>query len=213
MTESSDSYLTCAGQAEIEIKVKGSRFVGRVFPVTLKNEAETRIAEIRKKEHDATHHCFAYDLRAPAGQSGGTFRYSDDGEPSGSAGKPIYDQLSGNGVTNTLVVVTRYFGGTKLGVGGLVRAYGETAAQALKKAGLIEKFDYVDFKLTVEFSSYQGLQSLIARVEGIVADSEFSENVCLSVRVRCSRADEFSGEFVELTHGKGKLARGKRRNI
>lgn len=207
MTNSSDSYFTSAGQAEIEIKVKASRFVGRVFPVTSKNEAETHISELRKKEHDATHHCFAYDLRASSGQSGGTFRYTDDGEPSGSAGKPIYDQLSGIGVTNTLVIVTRYFGGTKLGVGGLVRAYGQTAALALKQAGLIEKFDYDDFKLTVEFSSYQGLQALITRVEGIVTDSQFTDTVRLQIRVRCSRADEFSDDFVELTHGKGKITR------
>lgn len=208
MTDPVDSYLTSAGLAEIETKVKGSRFIGRVFPVTSRDEAEARIAELRKQEHDATHHCFAYDLRASVGHTGGIFRYSDDGEPSGSAGKPIYDQLSGIGVTNTLVVVTRYFGGTKLGVGGLVRAYGEAAAQALKKAGLVEKFDCDEFKLTVDFSSYQGLQSLISRVEGIVSDSQFTEKVYLRVRVRCSRADEFSRDFIELTHGKGEIARG-----
>ncbi|MCH7877916.1 MAG: YigZ family protein [candidate division Zixibacteria bacterium] len=211
MTDSGDSYLTAAGRAEIETKVKGSRFVGRVFPVSSKDEAEAQVVELRKRDHDATHHCFAYSLRVGAGQSGATFRFSDDHEPSGSAGKPIYDRLTGLGVTNTLVVVTRYFGGTKLGVGGLVRAYGEAAGLALEKACLIEKFDYDEFALTIDFSAYQGLQGLISRVGGIVIDSQFSENVQVRVNVRRSLADEFSREFIELTHGKWPITRDTHR--
>ena len=123
----SDTYCRVKTSSTHQIKVKGSRFIAEVWPAADEKEAEERLSEIRRREYNATHHCWAYRL----GVAGNTFRYSDDGEPNGTAGLPIYRQIEGRELTNTLVVVTRYYGGTKLGTGGLARAYGEAASAAL----------------------------------------------------------------------------------
>ncbi|MFQ5607899.1 MAG: IMPACT family protein [Candidatus Zixiibacteriota bacterium] len=202
-----DSFLIARERSEVESKVRGSRFVARAFPINSREEAEELIAGLRKREHDATHHCFAYILR-DAGRGGGdSFRYSDGGEPSGSAGRPIYDRLCGAGLTDTLVIVTRYFGGTKLGVGGLVRAYGAAAALALEKSGAAERFEYVKFTMTLGFPLYQRLKALILRLEGVMNQTEFGEVVQLNVSIRRSLADEFERSFTELTGGKNSLNR------
>lgn len=198
MGGSSDSYRTAAGRAECEFKEKASRFIGRVFPIDSKENAEEILAQIRKKEYTATHHCFAWVTRD-------SFRYSDDGEPNGSAGKPIYDQICGAGLVNTLVVVTRYYGGTKLGVGGLVRAYSSSAKSALSKAGTLECFDYRRFELQAEISQYQRLVKLLEQTESLVDESVFSDRVTLTVRVRESRVADFTKQLTELTHGKSVL--------
>lgn len=198
MNQSADSYQVAAGRAEIEIKEKASRFIGRVYPIESRESAEEILAGLRKKEYNATHHCFAWVTRD-------SFRYSDDGEPNGSAGKPIYDQLSGSGLVNTLVVVTRYYGGTKLGVGGLVRAYGSAAKAALAEAGVRECFDYRVFELQTEMSLYQSLVKLLANFEALTDGSEFSDIVTLTVRVRVSRCEAFQRDFNDLTRGQGKL--------
>src|SRR5690606_11612852 len=125
-----DTYRVVAGTARAELREKGSRFIAEVFPVETEEEAAAAIEAVRRREHAATHHCTAYRL----GPEGELFRASDDGEPSGTAGLPILRQIEARGLTNTLVVVTRYFGGTKLGRGGLIRAYGEAAARALDLA-------------------------------------------------------------------------------
>ncbi|MCP4685670.1 MAG: YigZ family protein, partial [bacterium] len=124
-----DSYLTIKRESKIDTKVKGSRFIGETFKVANVAEALEKLDEVRKREYNATHHCYAYITGLGREQ---VFKYSDDGEPSGTAGRPIYDIIAGADVTSILCVVTRYFGGTKLGTGGLVRAYGETAREALK---------------------------------------------------------------------------------
>ena len=112
MENESDSYLTVKTAGQVEIKIKGSKFIGQALPCLSEEEAEATLAGIRKKYYDATHHCYAYKIGMGRNQK---FRYSDAGEPSGTAGKPIYDQLEGKGLTNLIVIVIRYFGGTKLG--------------------------------------------------------------------------------------------------
>ena len=129
----SDTYLTIGGYARAEIKIKGSRFIAEAMPVARVEAAEKEIAAVCKREFNATHHCTAYRI----GPNGDVFRYNDDGEPSGTAGIPILRQIDGRSLTDTLVVVTRYFGGTKLGTGGLIRAYGDAARQVLETASTL----------------------------------------------------------------------------
>jgi len=214
MSDEADSYLTIERDAEVETKVKGSRFIGRAFAVVSRENAEEILAGLRKKEYDATHHCFGYIIRAE--NSDGTlentqdrniFRYSDDCEPNGSAGKPIYDQILGRELVDTLVVVTRYFGGTKLGVGGLVRAYSESAALTLDESGVSRRYHYQTIRLQTDFSHYQLLLNLLNSLDGLVEDSQFSDTVSLTVKIRISRVDKFVATFTELTHGKGMLER------
>ncbi|MBN4076520.1 YigZ family protein, partial [Gemmatimonas aurantiaca] len=187
-----------AGHAECECKEKASRFIGRVFPIDSKENAEEILKQIRKKEHSATHHCFAWVTRD-------SFRYSDDGEPNGSAGKPIYDQLCGAELVNALVVVTRYYGGTKLGVGGLVRAYASATKTALEKAGSVECFDYQRFTLQAKISQYQRLLALVEQTETQIEETVFSDIVTATVRIRESRVALFSKELSEITRGKSEL--------
>ncbi|MCK4606997.1 MAG: YigZ family protein, partial [candidate division Zixibacteria bacterium] len=116
-----DQYYEIAGPARIEIKRKGSRFIAETGAVSSVEEAHEQLETVRSREHAATHHCYAYRVGIA---DEARFKYSDDGEPGGTAGRPIYDVICGCEVTNALLVVTRYFGGTKLGTGGLARAYG-----------------------------------------------------------------------------------------
>ena len=132
MHNAGDTYLVLDGPSTASIKIKGSRFIAEALPVSDVSEAEHALASIRKRDYDATHHCSAWRI----GKKGETFRYSDDGEPNSSAGLPIFRQIEGKALTNTMVVVVRYYGGTKLGTGGLVRAYGDAAKEALN-AGFV----------------------------------------------------------------------------
>ncbi|MCH8275985.1 MAG: YigZ family protein, partial [Bacteroidetes bacterium] len=125
-----DTYLVLASEARAELKVKGSRFIAVAIPVKNQKQADDAIRQIRKRDYGATHHSTAYRL----GSNADVFRFNDDGEPAGSAGKPILRQIERRELINTLVVVTRYFGGTKLGTAGLIRAYGDAASLALDQA-------------------------------------------------------------------------------
>ena len=131
----SDTYFTLGDYARAEIKVRGSRFIAEAIRVERVEDAEAEIAAIRKRAYNATHHCTAYRI----GPDGAIFRYNDDGEPNGTAGPPILRQIDTRHLTNTLVVVTRYYGGTKLGTGGLLRAYGDAAAEVLDAAPIEER--------------------------------------------------------------------------
>ncbi|OPZ99158.1 MAG: IMPACT family member YigZ [Bacteroidetes bacterium ADurb.Bin408] len=130
-----DTYKTIIAISEGLYKEKGSRFIALAFPVNNEQEVKEALGGLRKTYHDARHHCYAYVI----GFDRATSRMNDDGEPSGTAGKPIYNQILASGLTNVLVVVVRYFGGTLLGVSGLLRAYKTAAADALSKAKIIEK--------------------------------------------------------------------------
>ncbi len=197
-----DSYHTIARESSIEIKVKGSRFIGEACIVSSAEDAIDRWHKIEKREHAATHHCYAYRT----GESGPiVFKYSDDGEPTGTAGKPIYDMICGHDVTNTLVVVTRYYGGTKLGTGGLVRAYGDTARQCLYAAGRQVHFLVDNIRITVEFTLYDRLVRLMHKYEAAAVQTDYSDVVDILITVRRSRTDAFRTELIELSGGKAAI--------
>lgn len=197
--ENDDSYKTITTKGDHEIKIKGSRFIGRARPCQTEQEAEDRIAALRKKFYNATHNCFAYRVGLEKNKK---FKYSDDGEPSGTAGKPIYDIIEGRDLTNILVVVTRYFGGTKLGTGGLVRAYGEAAAESIKAAGVAEKLITTPLVMTVEFPDYNLVERIIRQMGGNIVGAEFEEKIGIKAEIRVSMAGKLRDDLIEATSGR-----------
>jgi len=195
-----DSYLTIVREARCEVKIKGSRFIGEALTAAGPDEAVEKLNAVRKREFNATHHCYAYVVGVGSARK---FKYSDAGEPSGTAGKPIYDALDGAGVTNTLCVVTRYFGGTKLGTGGLARAYGDAAARAINEAGVVERYLCTEFTFTLDFPHYDRWLKKVHELGATVTASDFSDRVTVRAKVRNSLAERLSAAFVELTAGKG----------
>lgn len=197
-----DEYRTIARAARTEIKVQGSRFIGEAVPATTVDDAQAKLDSIRKREHAATHHCSAYRV---GHEETPIFKYSDDGEPSGTAGRPIYDAICGADLTDTLVVVTRYFGGTKLGTGGLAHAYADSAALALKEAGMVTRYLTSRATCTLEFSQYDRWLRLIQQSGAIVIESQFAAEVKTCIEIRRSRFDDLRRTFIELTAGKGQF--------
>lgn len=199
-----DSFQTISKTVSIETKVKGSRFIGEVLPVEKTEQADSEIEIIRKREHSATHHCYAYRIGLEPNIE---FKYSDDGEPNGTAGKPIYDCIEGRNLANILVVVTRYFGGTKLGTGGLARAYSKAAKQALEKSKIKTVYLTDSVNLKFDFSYYDKVQRLMNKFAVNQSSSEFTERVTLNVLVRKSLCDEFVNELTNLTSGQIEIER------
>lgn len=198
-----DSYRQPSGRVEAEIKVKGSRFLAEVIPALNVAEAQTGLAAIRKRYFDATHHCSAWRV----GEDGREFRSDDDGEPSGSAGLPILRQIDALGLTNLLVVVTRWFGGTKLGTGGLVRAYGDTAHAALALAPIEERFLLTTFRLEFSFGDTSPAMHTLSRFDARVLDTRYGTGTSMEVAVRRSQADPFEAAWVEALAGRGSVER------
>ena len=194
-----DSYQTLAGEAEAELKVKGSRFLAAACAVRDEAAAEAAIRAVRKKAYDATHHCTAYRL----GPDGDVFRYNDDGEPSGTAGLPILRQIEARGLTDTLVVVTRYYGGTKLGMGGLARAYGDAAAEALAAAPVVEKVLRTPVRVRFGYDDTSPALHTVGRFDAEIRDTRYSDVTELVVAVRRSQADAFVAAFTEALGGRG----------
>ena len=195
-----DRYLTIKNEAVVETKVKGSRFIAESCMVADVASAQMRLEQIRKREYAATHHCFAYRVGALPEI---VFKYSDDGEPTGTAGKPIYNVVAGADLTSVLLVVTRYFGGTKLGPGGLTRAYGSAAQAVVEQSGIRENFVTQRFRMTIDFSHYELWRALMNNIEATVLTTNFSTDVVMEVAVRAGRSEQLRAAFVELTAGRG----------
>lgn len=198
-----DVYYMIAHPAVHEIKVKGSRFIGECASADSVETALDYLEGIRKREHAATHHCYAYTVGFADRMQ---FKYSDDGEPSGTAGRPIYDTLAGRQLSNAIVVVTRYFGGTKLGPGGLVRSYSDTAAAVLDAAGRVEHHHAVQYDVTVSFPVYDLLVKLTHHHEARQLKAEFTDRVRLILEVRRSRAEALRNDIIQLSGGKATIA-------
>lgn len=181
-----DSYKTLEKSAEGMFRDRSSRFLAFGFPVETTSEINDILSGIKKKYHDARHHCYAYRL----GHEKEIFRVNDDGEPSGTAGKPIYGQLLSHDLTNTLVVVVRYFGGILLGTGGLINAYRSATADMLSKATIIVR--YVEDYFHISFS-YENLNSVmkVLKDENITpVKPEFSAQCNMYIAVRISLSDK-----------------------
>ena len=168
------SYRTIGGIGTDEFVEKRSRFIGHIVPVTTEEEAQAVIATRKKEFWDARHNVWAYVLR-----EGNLRRYSDDGEPQGTAGMPVLDVLQKENLTDCVVVVTRYFGGILLGGGGLVRAYSHTARLAVDAAGRCTMRPCALLSVTCDYAQYGWVAPLIAAAGGVVDDTEFTDTVCL----------------------------------
>ncbi len=166
---SADHYLTLAGESTAMLREKASRFIGIAFPIANEEQFKERLTAVQKEHHAARHWCWAYVL----GHHGDVYRSNDDGEPAGTAGKPILRHLQGAGLTYSAVIVVRYFGGTLLGKGGLVQAYGEAARAAIEQ-GNTEQCVVTDMvHLTCSYAQFDKLRSEVADLGGSVMDSRF----------------------------------------
>ena len=191
MAELKDSYLTIAAPAEAIYKEKSSKFLTYAYPVHSEEEIRELLEVLYKRHYDATHHCYAWRM----GPHGEQFRSNDDGEPSGTAGKPILGQLLSNSLTDCLIVVVRYFGGTKLGVSGLISAYKESAAAVIEEAEIIEKT--VDRVFTIEFPYLvmNDVMRIIKEEQPNILSQEFDNLCTMQLSMRESRAETLLGKL------------------
>ena len=203
-----DRYESVADGPEVELKVKGSRFLGRVFRARGAEEANLRLHAVRKHHHSATHHCWAWRIGTPEATHE---RFDDDGEPSGTAGRPILSQLVGADLYDALVVVTRYYGGTKLGTGGLARAYGEAAKTALDATKRTAVRLEAELSVECEFDDVGTVEACLARAGSTVhhVEREYDPSPRLTLLVGRSRADEIGAAIVEATAGRCKVIRSR----
>lgn len=180
-----DSYKTIVAPSQAVTKDKGSRFITYAYPIEQEPDVKPLLDALRKKHYDATHHCYAWRL----GAQGELSRANDDGEPSSTAGKPILGQLLSNELTNILIVVVRYFGGTKLGVPGLIGAYKEAAAEVIETCEIIEKS--VDALYEIEFSYFamNDVMKVIKEVQPTVLQQAFDNLCAMSLAIRQGREE------------------------
>lgn len=195
--EAPKTYTTLEREASDSFIEKKSEFIGYACPVKTEDEAIEFIAKIRKKHADAKHNCYAYQLNG-----GGIARYSDDGEPQGTAGVPILDVIKKSGADDCVVVVTRYFGGILLGTGGLVRAYAQGAKLALDAAHIVTYEQYTEFRLVCDYGEYQKLNYELPKWGAIVDDSNFGGSVALKLAVRTADFAAFDAKLAEMFAGK-----------
>lgn len=190
-------YKTPEKASETEYIVNRSRFIGRCFPVSSEEEALAFLEEVRKRHYDATHNCYAYTLL------NGTRRFSDDGEPGGTAGMPIMDTLIRSGTENALIVVTRYFGGILLGSGGLVRAYSKSASDALNASGGLVMTPCSEIEFTVDYTRYGAIEGFV-RSNSTVKATEFTDSILFRCLVEKERAEGFIADIIERTDGRSR---------
>jgi uncharacterized YigZ family protein len=194
MEDVKDSYLSIAGESRGIYREKASKFMSVAMPVTSEEEVKSNLDEIRKAYHDANHHCYAYRL----GMENQAYRSNDDGEPAGSAGKPIYGQILSMGLSDVLVVVTRYFGGTKLGIPGLIHAYRTAAREALVQAMIIEKTIQVQFKVTFDYNIMNEIMRIL-KEEGVKINQQSAAERCeIDFQIRKSLAEKLNNRFTRL---------------
>jgi uncharacterized YigZ family protein len=182
-----DTYRTIEETSTGIYREKGSKFIAIARPVYTEDEIKLIVEDLRKEYYDARHHCYAYIL----GAKGEKWRVNDDGEPSGTAGKPIHGQLLSFNVTNVLVVVVRYFGGTKLGVSGLINAYKSAAQDALQNAKIITKTVDDIFSINFSYLVMNDIMRIIKDLNIDINEQQFDNSCRIKVTIRKSLADEF----------------------
>lgn len=189
-------YLVPYSDAESEFVEKRSRFITHLWRVESEAEARSRIEEMKKKYYDARHNCWCYLL-----QEGGVVRYSDDGEPQGTAGQPMLNVFQRQGVVNVCCVVTRYFGGILLGAGGLTRAYTKGARDALDAAGITRMSQWMLWNVECTYSLFERMKLEIAACKGVVRDAEYGADILLRAAFPAGGAETFQPRLTELSAG------------
>ncbi|MBQ4071686.1 MAG: YigZ family protein [Clostridia bacterium] len=198
------SYTTVRGEGVFEYEDRRSVFIGTAVPVSTESDAIRFIEFIKKKYPDARHHVYAYVLRENS-----IMRFSDDREPQGTAGMPVLDAIRKRGCTDTAVVVIRYFGGTLLGTGGLVRAYSAAAVGALERAEIITYDIYRELTVTVSYSDYQRILPLIEEKSLRILDTLYADNVIIKGRIQRDSTEEFVKGIGEITSARGEISLGE----
>ena len=191
-----DYFVPFADFGEDKFEEKRSKFTGRLWHVETAEDAVAKIKEMREKYWDATHNCYAYILR-----ENNAARHSDDGEPGGTAGVPIYEVLRKEGLTDVCCVVTRYFGGVLLGAGGLVRAYTKGAKDAVDAAQIKCMAEAVKLAVTVDYGLYGRLAQVFADFDARVEDERFADNVRIVLHIRAENSQKLTDKLVDVCNG------------
>ncbi|WEK69461.1 MAG: YigZ family protein [Candidatus Chryseobacterium colombiense] len=178
------------------LKEKGSKFIGFAYPVNNENELKDALEKVRTEHPKATHHCYAFRI----GLNGENYRANDDGEPSGSAGLPIYNQLLANEITNVLVISVRYYGGTKLGVSGLVKAYKESAKITLEEANIITKELETEIEIQFQFNQQNTIFTLLSKFDAKVLSFDTQENCILTASLKIAQKENISDKLSEMQY-------------
>lgn len=192
------SYKTIHKNTETHLDIKRSKFITYTFFCETEEEVLKNLESIQKKHFDATHNCYAYII----GKNQLIQRFSDDGEPSGTAGMPILEVIKNNNLTNILIVVTRYFGGVKLGAGGLVRAYAKGAAEGIEESVICEKRPFKMLKISFDYTFFGAIQNLLMNENYKIIDKEFTDEVMISLYVDEKELDSFKETMVNFTNNK-----------
>jgi len=190
----SDEYKTITQSAQGSFRDKGSRFLAFAFPAVSEQEVKLHLEAIRKQYYDATHHCYAYVL----GFDKSAFRFNDDGEPSGTAGRPIYGQILSADLTNTLIVVVRYYGGTNLGVPGLINAYKTAASEALRNATIVTKIVKEVYQIEYPYEVMNDVMKIIKDETLEVINNDFGMKCVIRLAIRHSDAGRITGKFSKI---------------
>lgn len=199
-------YKTIKNRARAELIEKKSRFIATVMPTTHEEEALALISELRKEFYDASHNVYAYIV-----SGSGAARYSDDGEPGGTAGLPVMEVLKKEGLTDVTVIVTRYFGGTLLGAGGLIRAYSKSAKMGLSAGGIVTMTRCRDITVNCPYDLFGRVKHMIQTGGYEMCDVTYGADVSIEVCVRYDIVDKFSAEVTEVTAGAAELYIGDER--
>lgn len=197
------NYKTVYSGGSGEYIEKKSRFIGEVFPVESEEEALEHIEEVKKRYWDARHHCFAYVLNGNQLIE----RFSDDGEPGGTAGKPILDVIKGAELKNVLIVVTRYFGGTLLGTGGLVRAYTSASREGLEHSLIIAKILGFKLKIDTDYTGLGKIQYILGQKDIPIIDTQYTDEVSITVVASKEQESSVINEITESTNAKSRIER------
>lgn len=182
-----DSFNSIAEISEGLFKDNGSRFIAKAYPVETEEQVKAIVASLKKEYYDARHHCYAYRL----GYKGDKFRANDDGEPSSTAGRPILGQIDSRELSDVLVVVIRYFGGIKLGVPGLIRAYKSSTADALDSAKVVEKIATRDFRVNFQYLNMNDVMKMFKEMSLVIKNQVFDLNCTIDTAVRLAQVDDF----------------------
>ena len=188
-------YYIPTGPSEAELVEKRSRFIGQLRPVETEEEARAFLESVKRKHHDARHNCWCYIIKD------GPVRYSDDGEPQGTAGQPMLNVFQREGVVNVCCVVTRYFGGILLGAGGLVRAYTQSAKDALDAAGVSVVRRWVEVLLPCSYAQYERVKLETEKFGGVIADTDYGADIALTVLLPEERAEACLAHLLDATAG------------
>ena len=191
MDMETDEFLTIASSSEGIYKEKGSKFLAFAFPVESEDQARQHLDELRNQYHDARHHCYAYLI----GQEMDTHRMNDDGEPSSTAGKPIFGQIRSHNVTNILIVVVRYFGGTLLGTSGLIRAYKSAAGDALSNAKIIKKTIQSYYQIRFDYSLMSSVEKILHDLDIRPREKTFEASCIYKVGIRKNMEQKMVEQF------------------